>query len=234
MSMQQQQSEIVISARKLTKIYRTSAGESLAIENVDIDVMKAEFVALVGPSGAGKSTLLSMLGCMTHPSSGELSILGRQAGSLSDREMAKMRNQEIGFVFQSFNLIQHLSVFKNVEMPLLLHNLTRAERYERVEQALDSVGLVGFGKKKADELSGGQKQRVAIARALSVKPHFILADEPTANLDSETAGQVISIIKDLNRKHGVTFIVSTHDERLIVCAAKIYKVQNGTVKIDKN
>ena len=195
-----------------------------------MSIKRAEFTALIGTSGSGKSTLLNLIGCLDSPDSGEIWIDGVDVTKQSDRDLSDFRNHEIGFVFQSFNLIPVLTAFENVELPLIPRkDLDAATRKARVLKAIQSVGLEQFKNSLPDQLSGGQRQRVSIARALVTEPQILLADEPTANLDSKTANEIIDLILELNRKNGVTCLFSSHDEKLIQRVDRVIRIQDGQI-----
>ncbi len=203
-----------------------------ALEDVSLGIAGGEFLAVAGPSGSGKSTLLNLIGCIDRPTSGRIRIEGTETQQMSVAELAALRRQKIGFVFQTFNLIPVLTAFENVEYPLLLQKMPRRERRERVESALESVGLAARAKHRPDLLSGGERQRVAVARAIVHRPALVLADEPTANLDTATARQLIELMRDLNGRLGITFLFSTHDQRLLDRAARIVRLCDGRVVED--
>lgn len=207
-------------------------GSSLvrALHGIDLTIAEGEFTTIAGPSGCGKSTLLNLIGCMDVATSGTVSIEGKVTNTLSDKEQTQLRLDTLGFIFQSFNLVPVLSVFQNVELPLLLKGgMTATERAQRVNELLEQVGLASKAKNRSHELSGGQRQRVAIARALVTKPKIVLADEPTANLDSETGKNIIELMRSLNEKQKTTFIFSSHDPKVIEHARRIIRLQDGRV-----
>lgn len=201
----------VVVTRGLRKVYQHGDTEVIALEGADLDVHPGEFVSLMGPSGSGKSTLLHLIAGIDRPSAGDCTVLGHPIGEMSERELADWRNAHIGFIFQRFNLIPVLTAAENVEMPLLLTGLSRAERKTHVETALRIVGLSDRASHYPRQLSGGQEQRVAIARALVTDPDLLLCDEPTGNLDAKSAEDVLTILKQLNREHGKTIVMVTHD-----------------------
>lgn len=218
----------LIELRSIQKSYQLGKTLTPALRGVDLQLWPGDFTAVVGASGSGKSTLLNMVGCIDLPDSGEIFIEGRSVLSLSDNETSQLRNQKIGFIFQTFNLIPVLTVFDNVELPLTIQkNISKDERHTRVHEALARVGLFEFSKQLPDQLSGGQRQRVAIARALVTQPSLVLADEPTANLDSVTAHKIIDLMLDINQSTNVTFLFSTHDEKLMRRVKKIVRIQDG-------
>lgn len=212
------------------KYYELGETRVHALRGLSLEIFTGEFAAIIGTSGAGKSTLLHLIGCLDQPSSGILELDGRALKGLNDDEMSELRNQKIGFIFQSFNLIPVLNVFENIELPLMINpEISKEERTARVNQAIDDVGLTDFKKHIPDQLSGGQRQRVAIARALVNHPSLILADEPTANLDSKTAHKIIDLMQELNQKRKVTFLFSTHDEKLMSRVGRIIRIHDGVI-----
>ncbi len=220
--------EAFVRVEEVHKSYRLGETEVRALRGLSLELSRGEFTALVGASGSGKSTLLNLVGCLDEPDRGRILLDGRDVAHLSDEEKSRTRNRSIGFIFQSFNLVPVLDVFENVELPLLLRDeLSPVERRARVEQAIADVGLGEFARQWPDKLSGGQRQRVAIARALVTQPLLVLADEPTANLDSETAAHLIDLMVDLNQKRAVTFLFSTHDEKLMVRVARVVRIRDG-------
>jgi putative ABC transport system ATP-binding protein len=218
----------LISANNLLKTYQTDAIEVRALQGVSFDIKTGAFLAFVGPSGSGKTTLLNLIGCLDKPTSGSLQVAGVDVLNLGRREAAEFRGQNIGFIFQSFNLIAVLTAFENVEYPLVMVQVLRpAERRDRVLKALQAVGMLEQKNQMPEQLSGGQKQRVAIARALVTRPKLVLADEPTANLDHETAYMILRLMKQMRDNLGITFIFSTHDTRIIGEAEIIYSLEDG-------
>ena len=198
-----------------------------AVRGVTLELRAGELTALVGPSGSGKSTLLNLAGCIDEPDSGRVLVEGVDVATLSDDARSRLRNRKIGFIFQSFNLVPVLDARENVELPLLLQDVPAAERRDRVEQAIVDVGLGEFAHHPPDKLSGGQRQRVAIARALVTNPLLVLADEPTANLDSETARKILDLMVELNARRRVTFLFSTHDEKLMARVGRHVHLRDG-------
>ena len=196
----------------INKIYRTNEIETLALENVNLDVAKGEFVSIMGPSGCGKSTLLNIMGLLDAPSSGKIEINGTSVESMKDKELAAFRNKTLGFVFQSFHLINSLNVIDNVELPLLYRKMAAKERTRLAKEVLDRVGLSHRMRHMPTQLSGGQCQRVAIARAIVGNPEIILADEPTGNLDSKVGAEVVELLHKLNKEDGRTIVMVTHNE----------------------
>jgi len=219
-----------IAVRDVHKAYRLGETTVPALRGATLDLKRGEFTALVGASVSGKSTLLNMIGCIDEPDSGAVLVEGRDVAHLSDDERSRLRNEKIGFIFQSFNLVPVLDIYENVELPLLINERVPAgERRERVMRAIRDVELDAFVRHAPDKLSGGQRQRVAIARALVTSPLLVLADEPTANLDSGTAHRIIDLMLALNEARHVTFFFSTHDEKLIARVARIVHISDGVV-----
>lgn len=218
----------ILNISDVFKSYQLGETKVHALRGLNLQVKVGEFTAVVGTSGSGKSTLLNLIGGIDTADSGLIEVSGQSWASLSDNKRSEMRNRLVGFVFQSFNLMPTLDVFKNVELPLLIQkDLTAAVRKERVERLLEDVGLKDFARQRPDKLSGGQRQRVAIARALVSNPLLVIADEPTANLDSETTFQIIELMRDLNQKNKTTFIFSTHDEKLMTHVNRIIRMKDG-------
>ncbi len=205
-----------------------------ALQDISFEVRQGEFLALTGPSGSGKSTLLHLLGALDKPDSGEVWMGDQLINKLEDDRLAAIRRDNIGFIFQSFNLIPVLSVFGNVEFPLQLQNVAKKERAERVLTVLESVGLSHRVHHKTEELSGGQRQRVAIARALVTRPDILLSDEPTANLDSKTGHEIIELMQRLNADHKVTLVFATHDSKIVANAHRVIKILDGKIEDDSS
>jgi len=225
--------EMTTSLEKVTKIYKTGDIELAALKGVSLKVSDGEFLSIAGPSGSGKTTLLNIIGCIDDASSGRVKIDGRDISSLKSRERAELRNEKIGFIFQTFNLIPVLTAFENVEFAMMLRgNASKADQKTRTEDILELVGLKDFMKRKPTELSGGQQQRVAIARALVKKPSLVLADEPTANLDSETASGILMLMRELNKHENVSFIFSTHDRMVMDFADRLIILKDGQIDSD--
>jgi putative ABC transport system ATP-binding protein len=220
-------SEVIIETRNLTKEFVRDEFHVIALKDVSLQVQKNEFVALMGPSGSGKSTLLHLIAAMDRPTDGEIRVLGHNLRELSEGEIARWRNEHVGFIFQQFNLIPVLTALENVELPLKLTNLKKAERLEHAATALKLVGLGDRMGHYPRQLSGGQEQRVAIARAIVTDPALILADEPTGNLDAASAQEVLTIMAKLNRDFGKTIIMVTHDPHAAQYAAKIHHLEKG-------
>ena len=213
----------------VTRSFKIGKVETQALRGVNLTVDSGEFTALVGPSGSGKTTLLQLIGCLDQPSTGKVFITGKDVSRLNRNQRADMRRGTIGFIFQFFALIPTLTAYENVEMPMLLIGLGAAERRARVQQLLQAVDLADRAQHRPDQLSGGQQQRVAIARALATKPALILADEPTANLDTPNGTQVMETMTRLNRETGVTFVFATHDPRVIKYARRIVTLRDGLI-----
>ncbi|HEY0880203.1 MAG TPA: ABC transporter ATP-binding protein [Archangium sp.] len=220
----------IVTITDVVKEYSLGATVVQALRGVTLTVDKGEFISIAGPSGSGKTTLLNLIGCVDTATRGVVEVAGKNTASLSERELTELRLNTLGFIFQSFNLVSVLTVFQNVEFPLLLQNkLSAKDRKARVEELLAAVGLSTHMKHRPSELSGGQRQRVAIARALVTDPLIVLADEPTANLDSATGQQILELMKQLNQKKGTTFIFSTHDHRVMRSANAVVRIADGKV-----
>jgi putative ABC transport system ATP-binding protein len=218
----------IVSLQDVSKTYMLGKTEVPAVRGVTLEVDEGEFLSIAGPSGSGKTTLLNLIGCVDTPTAGAVVVNGQDTGRLSERALTDLRLHTIGFIFQSFNLVPVLSVFQNVEFPLLLQGtLGKAERRDRVQALLDAVGLAEHTAHRPSELSGGQRQRVAIARALVTRPRLVLADEPTANLDSATGENIIDLMREMNRRDGTTFIFSTHDPKVMSHANAIVRIADG-------
>ncbi|HYA47781.1 MAG TPA: ABC transporter ATP-binding protein [Burkholderiales bacterium] len=218
----------LITASHLSKTYRTGDVDVPALRGVDFTIEAGAFVAFVGPSGSGKTTLLNMIGCLDRPSSGTLQVLDTDIASLDRSAAAAFRGANIGFIFQDFNLIPVLSAYENIEYPLLMvQDWPVAKRRERVMALLESVGMRDQADKRPDQLSGGQKQRVAVARALATQPKLVLADEPTANLDHDTAYRILELMKKMRDEFGTTFIFSTHDPKIMGEAEATFTLEDG-------
>jgi len=221
--------ETVIETRQLTKEYVRDEFHVVALKDVDLTINRGEFVALMGPSGSGKSTLLHLIAAMDRPTGGEIRVLGEDLRRLSDREVARWRNEHVGFIFQSFNLIPVMSAMENVELPLKLTNLKKSERREHAAIALELVGLGERMKHLPRQLSGGQEQRVAIARAIATDPDLILADEPTGNLDAASAQEALTVLAKLNREYGKTIVMVTHDPHAASFATRVCRLDKGVL-----
>jgi putative ABC transport system ATP-binding protein len=223
--------QLVIEAIGLRRTYMMGEQSIDALKHIDLSIYRNEYVALMGPSGSGKSTLMNILGCLDTPSAGQYILNKRDVSTMSDDELAFIRNKEIGFVFQTFNLLPRLSALENVALPLIYSGIKKAERLEKAFEALNAVGLGNRVDHKPNELSGGQRQRVAIARALVNNPAIILADEPTGNLDSKTSVEIMGILADIHAK-GNTIILVTHEPDIAEYAHRIFKLKDGLVESD--
>jgi putative ABC transport system ATP-binding protein len=223
----------VIGIEGVTKVYRMGAEEIHALRGVSLEIRRNEYLAVMGPSGSGKSTLMNMLGCLDTPTAGRYAFNGRDVAAMTDDELADIRNREIGFVFQTFNLLPRSDAVRNVELPLIYAGLPPGERQERARRALDEVGLGNRLHHKPAELSGGQRQRVAIARALVNRPSIILADEPTGNLDSQTGIEIMALFEQLYER-GNTLIVVTHEEDIARHARRIVRLRDGLIESDRS
>ena len=222
----------IISLRDIGRSYKVGTEVIHALRSVTLDIYKNEYVALMGPSGSGKSTLMNTLGCLDTPSKGEYILNGHSVARMSDNQLAEVRNKEIGFVFQTFNLMPRLSALENVTVPLVYAGINKKERLRLAMQSLEHVGLGDRVKHKPNELSGGQKQRVAVARALMNKPSIILADEPTGNLDSKTSEEIMGLFEEIH-KQGNTIILVTHEEDIAQHAHRIVRLKDGLIETDK-
>lgn len=227
------QNSFLIKTEKLVKIYPMGQQSLVALNGIDLTFAEGEFAGFVGPSGSGKTTLLNIIGSLDVPSSGSVETMGRKVERLSHQNAAKLRNEHIGFIFQTFNLLPVYSVFENVEFPLLLLDYTASERKKAVMESLERVHLEDRWKSKPAQLSGGQSQRVAIARAIVKNPEIVLADEPTANLDAENSHNVLKIMEKLNRELNTTFIFSTHDEKVIGYLRRKISLVDGKIDSDE-
>lgn len=222
---------IIIDIKNITKLYEMGVEKLYALKGVDVVIERNEYVAIMGPSGSGKSTLMNIIGCLDTPTSGDYILNGKDVHEMDDDELAEIRNKEIGFVFQTFNLLPRSNALHNVELPLIYSGLSKSERIKRAEESLSNVGLSDRMKHKPNELSGGQRQRVAVARALVNHPSIILADEPTGNLDTKTGEEIMALFADLNRK-GNTIILVTHEEDIAKHANRIIKIRDGMIESD--
>ena len=224
--------EYLVEIRNLGKVYRQGDVSIPALKGIDLTVEKRKFTFLVGPSGSGKTTLLNIMGCVDAPSSGDLSILSHNVVSLNDSQLADFRSKYLGYIFQNFNLIPVLSAYENVEYPLIMQKISATERKERIMEILDAVGLAKRHTHTPSQLSGGEQQRVAIARALVKQPAMVLADEPTANLDSKTSEEIIQLMLKMQEKYKTGFIFSTHDTSVMHHADKIIEIRDGSLVSD--
>ncbi len=224
----------MIKARNLKKVYKTGELDLEVIKDFSLTIDKGEFISLIGPSGSGKSTVLNILGCLDTPTSGSLNINGEDITTFNKTKLANFRGNNIGFIFQSFNLIPVLSVYENIEYPLIMiQNLPEKERKERVLHLLKEVDMLDQKDKFPEQISGGQKQRVAIARALVTKPQIVFADEPTANLDSKTANTVIELMRKIQKEHNTTFVFATHDEKIVSKVNRLISIVDGDIVEDR-
>lgn len=221
----------LIRIQDIVKVYEMGEEKLYALQGVSLDIAKNEYVAIMGPSGSGKSTLMNIIGCLDTPTSGNYILNGRDVHQMDDNELAEIRNKEIGFVFQTFNLLSRSDALHNVELPLIYSGVPKSERIQRAKEALESVGLGDRIKHKPNELSGGQRQRVAVARALVNKPSILLADEPTGNLDTKTGEEIMALFEELNQK-GNTIIIVTHEESIARHARRIIKIRDGKIEDD--
>ncbi|HWR10746.1 MAG TPA: ABC transporter ATP-binding protein [Rectinemataceae bacterium] len=227
------QNQYVVRLNDVHKSYALGKTEVLALQGVSFDILKGDFISIAGPSGSGKTTVLNLIGCVDTASSGGVTILGQRTDSLGDEKLTALRHKGIGFIFQTFNLIPVLNIRENVELPALLDgsdlDMPKNERQEWVDHLIESVGLADRMKHKPAELSGGQRQRIAIARALVMRPPIVLADEPTANLDSATGESILALMKRMNREFGTTFIFSTHDQGIVDIADHVIRLKDGRI-----
>ena len=221
----------LIHIENMKKIYNPGENEVRALDGIDLDIEKGDLVAIVGHSGSGKSTLMNMFGCLDTPTSGKYVLDGQDVASMTDNQLADVRNKEIGFIFQGFNLISNLDAVGNVELPLVYRGVSKNERKQLAMEALKSVGLEDRMKHKPNEMSGGQQQRVAVARAVAAKPPIILADEPTGNLDTKSTQEIMEILKELHRS-GRTVIIITHDEEIASQAHRVIRILDGRIEED--
>ena len=221
----------LIHIENMKKIYNPGENEVRALDGIDLDIEKGDLVAIVGHSGSGKSTLMNMLGCLDTPTSGKYVLDGQDVASMTDNQLADVRNKEIGFIFQGFNLISNLDAVGNVELPLVYRGVSKNERKQLAMEALKSVGLEDRMKHKPNEMSGGQQQRVAVARAVAAKPPIILVDEPTGNLDTKSTQEIMEILKELHRS-GRTVIIITHDEEIASQAHRVIRILDGRIEED--
>jgi putative ABC transport system ATP-binding protein len=224
--------EPIVDVRGATKIYHQGEIEVVALNELSLTIQPGEFTAICGPSGSGKTTLLNLIGALDNPTSGEVLVDGHKLGAMSRKQLSELRRDRIGFVFQAYNLMPVLTAYENAELVLTLQGVDETKRRERVMGLLKEVGLEGMEHRRPDELSGGQQQRVAIARAIASDPAVVLADEPTANVDSETAEKLLDLMERLNRERGVTFVFSTHDPRVMGRARRLVRIVDGGIESD--
>jgi putative ABC transport system ATP-binding protein len=222
----------IIEIRGLTKIYQQGRVQVQALRGVDLNIEAGEFTAICGPSGSGKTTLLNLIGALDTPTAGHVKVGGRDLAGMKGGQLANLRLHKVGFVFQAYNLVPVLSAWENAEFVMLLQHVPADERKKRLTELFRRVGLEGMEKRRPAELSGGQQQRVAVARAVAAKPELVLADEPTANLDSATGSALLDMMRELNEKQGVTFVFSTHDQRVMDRAKRIIVLQDGKIAED--
>ena len=226
-------SEVIVQLNEAVKEYPLGNLTVRAVDRVNLTVERGEFTVIAGPSGSGKTTMLNLIGCIDVPTSGDVTVAGKQTRTLTDRQLTQLRLDTLGFIFQSFNLINVLDVYQNVEFPLLLKgNISEADRRRTVGEMVEKVGLTEHIRKRPNELSGGQRQRVAIARALVTRPAIVLADEPTANLDSKTGTAIIDLMRELNHSEHTTFIFSTHDHKVVDRADRVVQIEDGRIQSD--
>ena len=223
----------VIRLEDVTRVYKIGEVETYALRGLTLTVEESEFTALVGPSGSGKTTALQVMGCLDKPTSGRVLLKGEDVSKLSGSKRADLRRGSIGFVFQFFALLPGLNAYENIELPLLLARKNGKQRKERVEELLEAVDLADRAQHRPDQMSGGEQQRVAVARALSTNPILILADEPTANLDTDNGRQVMEIMERLNEETGTTFVCATHDPRVVAFARRVVELRDGKVSDDR-
>ncbi len=224
----------MIKVEGVSKNYTLGKTTVRALENVNLQIEKGDFIALTGPSGSGKTTLQNIIGCLDRPNKGSVEIDGEKVNTLSKNRLSEIRADKIGFIFQSFNLVPVLNVYENIEFPTMLSSkkLKSSEKEKKINELIEAVGLSEHWNHKPDELSGGQRQRVAIARALVNDPLIVLADEPTANLDTETAEQIIALLQSINKEYNTTFVFSTHDGRLLKYANTVYRMKDGVLELN--
>ncbi len=222
----------LIVTKNVHKIYQDNGVPVKAVRGIDLKIEKGEFTAIVGPSGSGKTTFLNIISGLDTPSDGTVWLAGKEISSMSGRELSDYRRDQIGFIFQAYNLIPVLSVEENVEYVMLLQGVPKEERHRRVEKVLADLGLEGFAQRLPTKLSGGQQQRVAVARAIVAQPSLVLADEPTANLDSKTGAELLDMMRDLNEKRGITLVFSTHDQKIMERARRLITLKDGRIDSD--
>ncbi len=223
----------VIETREVCRYFGTEEMQVIALDHVSLTIEKGEFTAIIGPSGSGKTTLLHLIGGLDNPSSGTIELSGENIATMSGTQLADFRRDHIGFIFQAYNLIPVLSAEENIEYIMLLQGISADRRKKRVQEMLAMVGLEGMGARRPAQLSGGQQQRVAVARAMASHPDIILADEPTANLDTKTGISLLDVMRDLNEQHNMTFVFSTHDEKIMERATRLIHLRDGAVEKDE-
>ncbi len=223
----------LIKTENLTKIYSDGKVQVEALKDVNLEIEAGEFIVVAGPSGSGKTTLLNLIGGLDKPTYGKVYLEGIDISGLKKDQMADLRLRKIGFIFQAYNLIPVLTAFENVELPLVLLNVSEGERRKRVMEVLNALGIGELADKRPNEISGGQQQRVAVARAIVTNPSIVLADEPTAHLDSKTGAMLIDIMQEMNRKRGITFVICSHDPQVIQRAGRLIKLRDGRIEDDK-
>jgi putative ABC transport system ATP-binding protein len=223
----------IVSVRGLTRTYDNGGIPVHALAGIDLDIEEGEFTALMGPSGSGKTTLLNIIGALDAPTSGTVQVEGRDLADLHGDELSELRLRRIGFVFQAYNLIPVLTAYENAEFVLLMRGMPAVERHRRIDEVLAEVGLEAMAHRRPHEMSGGQQQRVAVARAIVADPALVLADEPTANLDSRTGLDLVGLMRHLNEEHGVTFIFATHDPKVLDNARRVVELQDGRIARDE-
>lgn len=223
----------IVSVQNLKKVYTQGQGEVWALRGINLEIKSGEFTAFMGPSGSGKTTLLNMIGALDRPSEGSVQVNERSLSEMNDTERAELRRNQVGFIFQSYNLLPVLTAYENAEFVLMVRGVPEAKRKAKVMELLEAVGLGDLAHRRPNELSGGQQQRVAIARAMAGEPALILADEPTANLDSQTGAALIDLMRKLNQERGITFIFSTHDPQVMTAAKRVIRLVDGQVHADE-
>ncbi|HCC45819.1 MAG TPA: macrolide ABC transporter ATP-binding protein [Gammaproteobacteria bacterium] len=223
----------VIESKNISRRFGSGDTEVIALDNVSMEIEEGEFTAIIGPSGSGKTTLLQLIGGLDNPDSGSITLSGSNIAEMSGNQLSDFRRDHIGFIFQAYNLIPVLSAEENIEYIMLLQGIATSERKKRVQEMLSIVGLDGLAERRPAQLSGGQQQRVAVARAMASNPDIILADEPTANLDSKTGIALLEVMRELNRAHNVTFVFSTHDEKIMDRATRLIHLSDGKIQRDE-
>jgi len=224
--------QTIVELQNLSKIYQQGELEVKAVDNVSLTIKKGDFAALCGPSGSGKTSILNLIGGLDNPTSGDVFLDNIELASLTNSDLAELRKNRIGFVFQAYNLIPVMTAYENAAFVLELQGIDKALQHQQVMQTLKEVGLAGLEHRRPDEMSGGQQQRVAIARAIVTRPTIVLADEPTANVDSHTAEALLDLMQNLNQQQGITFLFSTHDQHVIDRAKRIIKMHDGKIAAD--